>query len=172
MSGPSFLGLDASPHKIGWGAVADRSGRAILCGATSHDGSPEEVRAILGEIDAELAGRSYEVSLIYMERAAFSGGLDASFRAGDAFGVVRALARVRWPWAPIYPVQPAQWRKSVGVWGKGRDALKRQALLVAGIRKFDHQGSDDAAEGALIACAAWEDGRAGRVWTREEAENG
>lgn len=172
MSGPLIMGLDSSPTRLGWGVVRDEDGLSAACGVHHLDGSPEAVRGALRDIERRLADA--EVSLCYVEEV-YPPGRGMAYRTGIALGYVEYAVRARWPWAPIARVTPARWRSVVGIGhapasvaGRGarREWLKTRALVVAEQHGFTTQGSDDAAEGALIALAAWRELEAGQLARR------
>lgn len=178
---PCVLGFDPSPTKLGWGAVRDDDGEPVDCGAIEHAGVPEDVHAGLRGLGRVLEARGFEPSFSYMEKP---GGRGASggFDEGHACGLVWMAARLLWPWLTIDWTTASHWRSVTGVpvkapaeivgdsrrrrWLKDRSIERAQALgfQVPESGKRVIRPSDDAAEGALVARAAWVDLEANPEW--------
>jgi len=176
LSGPRsvVLGLDPSKTKIGWGLVHEDNGSPIHADVAYVDGSPESVRRALGDAAAWMASHNLEPSLAYVEYPfGGRGGGHGIFESGVAVGYCEFAARLFWPRIALDRIDSKRWRRRVGVptppadlparstarrdWLKGQDVdLALQLgfeLPIVGVRK--RRPSDDAADGALIARAAW-----------------
>jgi hypothetical protein len=180
-SAPCILGFDPSPSKLGWGVVRDDGGEPVDCGVEQTDGAPENIRRALTGLDRVLRARGLEPCFGYMEKP---GGRGASggFDEGVACGMVWALARSVWPWLTIDWTTTSHWRSVVGIptqapsvvvgdsrrrrWLKDRSVERAQALgfQLPESGKRVVRPSDDAAEGGLIARAAWVDLEANPEW--------
>jgi hypothetical protein len=181
MAAPCILGFDASPSKLGWGVVRDDGGEPVDCGVEEVDGAPENVWRALSGLNRVLIARGLEPSFAYMEKP---GGRGASggFDEGVACGMVRALARRVWPWLTIDWTTTSHWRSAVGLDTRAPDYVEGQAPRRRWLKMQSVDGaralgfvlpdvgvrvvrfSDDAAEGALIARAAWVDLEANPEW--------
>ena len=173
---PCVLGFDPSKTKLGWGAVRDADGSPVRCGYQPHGGSPEAVHDAIADIAVGLAYDGYEPTFALIEYP-FGGGStggNSIFESGVAVGMVELSARLRWG-IPLDRIGASHWRPRVGVpsppaelrgksnatarrdWLKAADVdLARELgfdLPIVGARK--RRPSDDAADGALIARAAW-----------------
>jgi hypothetical protein len=174
----AVLGFDASPSKLGAGAVYDHDGSPALADVFPLDGSPEAMRDALRDVEVALDAAHAEPSLAYIEEP-FGGTGDARvvMQTGEALGMLTYALRARWPGLVIDRIHTARWRRMVGV-GRAPEGLsgsaRRKWLKEAAVERALRLGwelptvgkrpprpSDDAAEAALIARAAWLDLEAG-----------
>lgn len=168
------LGLDPSKTKIGWGLVDETDGSPIRADVAYVDGSPEGTRRALSDAAAWMAAHDIEPCLAYVEYPfGGRGGGHGIFESGVSVGYCEFAARMFWPRIALDRIDSRRWRNIVGVpsppadlparstarrdWLKGQDVdLAQQlgfTLPIVGVRK--RRPSDDAADGALIARAAW-----------------
>lgn len=173
------VGIDPSKRKLGWGVVMDADGSPGPCGVAELDGSPQATWAAIADLDVLLDAHGWNPVLVYVEYPfGGKGGGHGIFESGVAVGLVEMAARRFWPSAAIDRIGSMSWRPKVGLrnraprdagdsrkWLKAQDVLEAQRLgfklPLTGVRVIRH--SDDAADGALIARAAWLDLEAGVV---------
>ena len=171
------LGIDPSKTKMGWGVVMDADGSPGPCGAADLDGSPQATWEAIAALDVMLDARAWEPVLVYVEYPfGGRGGGHGIFLSGVAVGLAEMAARRFWPLAAIDRIGSMSWRPKVGLrnrapagvgdsrkWLKAADVVEAQRLGfdVPLVGKRVIRPSDDAADGALIARAAWLDLEAG-----------
>lgn len=171
---PVLLGCDVSETKVGIGVVRDDDGRPVRAAVELLDG-PESVREVLSALTWSLQG--YEPVFAYIEEPVRFGA-DGQVRAGIAVGMLWYALRRHWSAITVDLIKPDVWRSRVGIarapkalsqhqrraWYKARAVDEAEGLgfelPLVGVRVL--RPSDDAAEGALLARAAWVDLEAGR----------
>ncbi len=183
MSIPVILGLDASPTKVGWGLLRDDTGAPVACGVQTLDGSPESTRDAISTINLTLDLHGASPIFSWVERPVGGvGNSDSAMKAGEALGMVIYASRAYWPWLTIARAETNKWRGLNGIPTRapkglpGRDAnrkwFKQKAIERATALGFELpivgkrvlRPSDDAAEGACIAWAAWAALEANPAW--------
>lgn len=191
MSGHAVLGFDVSPKKMGVGIVRDADGSPVLAGYYPLDGSAEVLAAVLMHVDRVMKVRELVPVFGMVERPFGAvGDVEGAMRAGVALGALEFAARMQWTWLTLDRVEATTWRSRNGIPPRapkeieGREPrrrwLKERAVERAVELGFDlpvvgarvRRLSDDAAEGALIARAAWlalENGDAVRIAPPAEA---
>lgn len=168
MSTPVILGLDPSPHRIGWGVVTLEDGAPVACGVVpfAHI-NPDDwrvwfdrsVRNTLRTVVLNARIVDADVSAVYVEKPgggrSVQGTLDVAWVAGQ---IAQAAGR-RWN-VDVWSFRPQEWKKAVGLKG---NAMKDECIAFAREFGFDvpvigkttQHYSDDAADAGLIARAGW-----------------
>ncbi len=167
------LGFDPSKTKLGWGAVREDNGAALRAGFSPLDGSPESWLAAMRDVSQWC--RFYHLEPVFaLVEFPFGGkGSAGIFDSGVAVGQCELAARLFFPAMTMDRIDSQRWRSKVGVPRPpaelpGRSAARRNWLKAADIARAQELGfdipivgarkrrpSDDAADGALIARAAW-----------------
>lgn len=151
-----LIGLDASPTKVGWGAVSSDSGRVMRSGYAWLDGSPERIKTVLEQIDGLLspaypAAYRIEDAVIMRGPGGKTLNPDAALKAAVTQGMFWAITRELHPASVFHPIAPSSWRSKMHVKGRGREALKAAAVARASELLGVPVDNDDEAEGILIA---------------------
>lgn len=173
------LGVDPSKTKVGWGMVNAASGAALRCGSRELDGSPEAVRRFW--LDVGRIVRQHDLVPVFaLVEYPFGGrGSKGIFESGVAVGMHELAMRMQWPGLTIDRIDSQRWRSLAGVPRApkelpARSTERRNWLKVADCDRATELGfrlptrgvqvirpDDDAADGALIAYAAWKQLEAG-----------
>lgn len=174
---PRFvLGIDVSTRRIGIGAVEYGSGRALGCAALTielsrRDWKIARISGFLREHDWTV-GR--DCAAVWIERPALPkvSGTDAAFKAGRAVQAAVSACELCFPGLVVRELRDAEWKDRADVrlhkgatlkdvhaaadppWPAPSSA-KPDVYLRALELGFSPQGSQDAADAALVARAGW-----------------